>query len=612
MNSRDLTKTYREVHNIMRDIDGLQPQEAFDELLKYLFFKQEFEENITTKIDIDTKSIRKHFKEFLQNKNSWSSVLWKDKIIHLSDNCLFKVHNVLFRINFNELNYDIRSQAIKEFLTPEIRKGLGIFLTPDNVISTIIEYSSPSENSSVLDPSCGTGTFLIEYLKYINNSSIVNNITGFDKNPRMLLLAELNLGHLPNVRFHKKLIDTLKNKDFEKVDYIFTNPPFGMSIDSKSYDFNDFETCKDKDGYILKKQTSEIVFIEKNLHMIKDDGLLAIIIPKSIATNNSLQTAREALGKIAYIESIISLPSETFATTGTQSTTIVLFLRKYKKTNENNTIQIPIATLTNVGFDSTGRTINGSQLISCAKLLKKAKLDNLSTDYINVSDKIKIKDTFKELSNLFIKQTTTIDSVKLNDLCIDITTGRTPARKDYTDMGSFIIKVGNLTGNGVNWDARDRNFVSATETEKRKSSKKTLIIQEGDILMTSSAHNPRYIAKKSDIYTHKPNFINDVISFSGEVMLVRPNTTKINPYTLLAFFRHQNTIHNIQSMIRGQTAHLHSKDLLNLDVPKIIFQKNNIFERAGKIIEKQSKLMLEIDELKNSYKNVLQESIEEE
>ena len=27
----------------MRNIDGLQPQEAFDELLKYLYFKQNFE-----------------------------------------------------------------------------------------------------------------------------------------------------------------------------------------------------------------------------------------------------------------------------------------------------------------------------------------------------------------------------------------------------------------------------------------------------------------------------------------------------------------------------------------------------------------------------------------
>ena len=40
---RKLASIYRESHNIMRNIDGLQPQEAFDELLKYLFFKQNYE-----------------------------------------------------------------------------------------------------------------------------------------------------------------------------------------------------------------------------------------------------------------------------------------------------------------------------------------------------------------------------------------------------------------------------------------------------------------------------------------------------------------------------------------------------------------------------------------
>ena len=609
MNSLDLAKIYREVHNIMRNIDGLQPQEAFDELLKYLFFKQEYEENINSIENLDTKNIRKYFKEFLQNKNSWSSILWKDKIIHLSDNCLFEIHNIIFKIDFNKLNYDIRSQAIKEFLTPEIRKGLGIFLTPDTVISSIIQYATPSSDSKVLDPSCGTGTFLIEYLKYVENLSDINTVIGFDKNPRMLLLADLNLGHLPNVKFNKKLVDTLKNKDYEKVDFIFTNPPFGLSIDSKNYDFNIFSTCKDRDGYILKKQTSEIVFIEKNLSMLKDDGLLAIVIPKSIATNSSLQNARIALGKIAYIEAIISLPAETFATTGTQSTTLVLFLRKYQNKDKNNILQIPIATLTNIGFDSTGRHKDGSQLDTCAELLKKVKENNIPIEFVKLSNKIMIKDTFSELSDLFINQTENINSIKLSELCSVISTGRTPARKDYTEEGSFIVKVGNLTGNGINWDARDRNFVSKEEMEKRKLSKKTLILKEGDILMTSSAHNPMYIAKKSDIFINKPNFINKTISFSGEVMLVRADKNKINPYTLLAYFRHKNTKNDIQSMIRGQTAHLHSKDLSNLSVPNIIFRKNNLFERVGKLLQKQSNLMQEINELKNNYQSILNEEI---
>src|SRR5690349_1673383 len=40
MTPRHLAGLYREAHNEMRNIDGLQPQEAFDELLKYLLLKE--------------------------------------------------------------------------------------------------------------------------------------------------------------------------------------------------------------------------------------------------------------------------------------------------------------------------------------------------------------------------------------------------------------------------------------------------------------------------------------------------------------------------------------------------------------------------------------------
>ena len=40
MDTKTLASIYREAHNMMRNIDGLQPQESFDEILKFLFFKE--------------------------------------------------------------------------------------------------------------------------------------------------------------------------------------------------------------------------------------------------------------------------------------------------------------------------------------------------------------------------------------------------------------------------------------------------------------------------------------------------------------------------------------------------------------------------------------------
>lgn len=596
MHTRDLAATYREAHNIMRNVDGLQPQEAFDELLKYLFFKQNYEHLEPDPKDITIKDIRSLFSSYLGKANSWSSEIWRERKIYLSDACLEDVHKLLFPISFVEINYDVRSHALREFMSSELRKGLGIFLTPDEVVSSIIKFLNPNENTRVYDPACGSGTFLIEYLNHIKGNNAVT-VHGGDKSARMLLLADLNLGHFDGVNFDKNLEDSLKsNTQKEEFDMVVTNPPFGVMLDARDYNFLNYSTCLDAKGYPLKKQSSEIVFIEKCFQHLKPGGDLAIVIPKSIATNNSLSHARQSLSKYGYIYGIMSLPPETFASTGTQTTTIVIFAKKYlneKDRDDENAILY--ANIKNVGFDSTGRSKDGSQLLNFAHEMKKVD-GGKSSEYIEKINALKKKDSFSLLENIFIKKLDNNSGILLSDLCTHIGTGKTPARSAYAEDGAFLIKVGNLSGSGINWEARDRNFVSVVEMEKRKQARKPLTLQEGDILLTSSAHSPVYIAKKSDIFVGVPSFLDSpLISFVGEVMLVRADKSKICPYLLLAFLRAPSTVATIQNMVRGQTAHLHANDLGQLIVPKKLMDKDSIYYKVAEVIKRQTSLSNEMN-----------------
>ena len=54
--------------------------------------------------------------------------------------------------------------AIRELISPELRRGLGIFLTPDDVAKMMVEFVDPKEEDHVLDPACGSGTFLKEVI----------------------------------------------------------------------------------------------------------------------------------------------------------------------------------------------------------------------------------------------------------------------------------------------------------------------------------------------------------------------------------------------------------------------------------------------------------------
>ena len=590
--TRELARIYKEAHNIMRNVDGLQPQEAFDELLKYMFFKQNYEIKTTKNKSISSSEVRKLFSRYLGKANSWSSEIWREEAFFLSDDCLDDIHNLLFPVEFSKIDYDVRSHALKEFLTPDIRKGLGIFLTPDEIVSAIVEFMPSSKKQKVLDPACGSGTFLIEYLNTLNTKGAIS-INGVDKSPRMLLLADLNLGHLPKVEFNKKLTDSIRDADIEnEYDLILTNPPFGVSLDSRDYDFNKYLCCKDAGGYPLKKQTSEIVFIERCMQLLKPGGSLGIVIPKSIATNNTLQDSRKVLGKYGYVYGVMSLPPETFASTGTQTTTIVLFVKKYKNKAEcDESINVALATIDNVGFDTTGRARSGSQLPSFADSMKGALDKGESNDLVQLIDLGKKDETFANLSDIFIAKITNKNDLLLSDVVEFIGTGRTPARKAYSESGNFLIKVGNLTGSGINWEARDRNFIGEEETLKREKAKKPLLLKSGDILLTSSAHSPVYIAKKSDIFSGIPSFVNTKhVSYVGEVMLIRVKENKIDPYLLLAFLRCNSTVSIIQKMVRGQTAHLHPNDLMRLILPQEIFMKGSKYEKVSLLLKEQNKL----------------------
>jgi type I restriction enzyme M protein len=614
----------------MRNSAGLQPQEAFDELLKYLFFKQLNEERgpiIEVQMELMQNGsyskcqkktvirIRKLFAEYLRTVNVWSTQIWTDKKFHLNDEVLFSLHDLFKDIRFGSIPFDIRSTALKEFVSPEIRRGLGIYLTPDDVVRMMVNIVAPKEGTQIYDIAVGSGTFLREVLHFwlTKEANGKHHIWGTDINPRMLFLSDLNLGHMGDCIFHKRMIDALDINQIEKgewprpnsFDYIFTNPPFGVVLDNNNCDLSKFATCKNSNGAILDKQQSEVVFVEQSLRFLKPGGILSIVLPRSLATNLTLGTAREVLGSFGYIYALVILPSETFQTAGTQTTTVVLFIRKYLESEERaQKVKIGLSKVANVGYDSTGRVKEGNQLPTLPQELLSALSKNKDSERWSLLEVQKDK-TFIELPNLLSRRRNVTGGTRLSDVLELACTGRTPARSHYTDKGLFLIKVGNLTGNGIKWASRDRNFVDEKESAKRIRCE-GIMLKKYDILLTSSAHSPVYIAKKVDIVWRIPDWLGRKASFVGEVMLLRPKMEVVEPFVLLAYLRMDTTGQEIRAMIRGQTAHLHPRDLLWLMVPPEILKPDESLKKLAENLRKEAILNEERNKLIHEDEELLQ------
>ncbi len=134
----------------------------------------------------------------------------------------------------------VSSDLLRDFYTGivprELRKGLGEFFTPEwiaeRVVEKAVELSATSNSSQLrfLDPTCGSGTFLVAAMRRTINAAraegmtpeevarrAVDSVTGFDVNPVSPLMARVNLlltlgdlvDHLPEVSLNVFQADSI-------------------------------------------------------------------------------------------------------------------------------------------------------------------------------------------------------------------------------------------------------------------------------------------------------------------------------------------------------------------------------------------------------------------
>ena len=173
---------------------------------------------------------------------------------------------------------------------------------------------------AVIDPACGTGDLIVNY-----NGTIY----GWDISEEVLKVCGDNFKmHQKNFHLqHHNSID-LHNKDNGVYDYACLNPPFGSStvITDQSI-LKHYELGKNK-----KKQEIGILFMERTIRLLKENGIAFLIVPNGYLGNSSSNTVqlREYLLSFRII-AIIELPQNTFSRSGTGVSTSLIIIQKTKK-----------------------------------------------------------------------------------------------------------------------------------------------------------------------------------------------------------------------------------------------------------------------------------------
>ena len=227
-----------------------------------------------------------------------------------------EVHRLLENSSFSQ--QDIFQNLYQQIFLVITRHKIGEFYTPANLVRKMIN-DTYEIGLKTLDPSCGSGSFIIELIIKILKSNIkstlkfdaIENIYGFDINPLATLTAKINvllllLEHfesekekLPKIKIY--LIDALfpnhyqKNVDFNlselynSFDLIIGNPPWltYKDITNKQYQLkirtlSETLEIKPPSQYITHIELASIFFYAIPISYLKVGGRIFFVLTKSV------------------------------------------------------------------------------------------------------------------------------------------------------------------------------------------------------------------------------------------------------------------------------------------------------------------------------------------
>jgi len=290
---------------------------------------------------------------------------------------------------------DVIGAFFEEILRTGFKQDRGMYFTHDNLVRFMVEAvdlagltsavwkrSTHPDNRLpyIIDPACGSGTFLLHAMATVTDSvkrnaaDLVddhdaeqffnarmsdsqpnywaeNFVYGFDPKFIMAITAKVNMvlhgdgsAHIfkedafrpfskyadarlrPTPDGHRSVNRASYAQEVcETFDLVISNPPFGITISS------DTKTKLDTTFSLSDSTPSEGLFVERCFQLLKAKGRLAIVLPQSVFNSKDMSDVRLFIYRHFNVKCIVAMPRNIFIDTPTL--TSLLFAEK-KSTEE--------------------------------------------------------------------------------------------------------------------------------------------------------------------------------------------------------------------------------------------------------------------------------------
>lgn len=421
INREEIEGLGRNIHNVLWGGGGTNDSEIFYSLVNIILAKiqDEYEKEDKQEYDFQIYQYGRHI-EGAEKVYDRINQLYKRALkeqLNVSEQQKIDDDNVINRNKFpiNKLIYTVQSlesfsflegrssldgkDILGDFFESITRDGFkqnkGQFFTPTPIVNFLLyalqidklaieRLNNDRELPLIIDPSAGSGTYLVEAMKLITKEikykqrhliktskqtqerldelfgkkdekskqnkwaryylygTEINFDLGTSSKVNMILHGDgstnifVKDGLLP-FRFYVKetspnYLETANaealynNKEVNaKFDVAISNPPFSVDLDT--------QTKKEvKHAFIFgDKKNSENLFIERYYQLLKEGGRLGVVLPESVFDTTENKYIRLFLFKYFNIKAIVSLPQVTFEPYTSTKTSLLFAQKKTKK-----------------------------------------------------------------------------------------------------------------------------------------------------------------------------------------------------------------------------------------------------------------------------------------
>jgi type I restriction enzyme M protein len=368
-----LAKVYDEILSVENPGRTLEfqakPKDFMDKDGFYNRINELFKNASIRLLDEDPKIVNQ--KEIIKNPKE-DGVLDKGKV-------LLKIVSYLQRIKLRSLRFlgeDSMGDIFLDFMHSIYIQSQGLFFTHPNIcrfackavdVESIKGGMEKGDIKYVLDPSCGSGTFLIEALRLIFKNYPIERIKedarkilfGIDNSETAIKLCKVNmaihgdgsanihigdaLSSLEYWPFSNTTKDTVQKsnewctfqvlKQDRGFDFIISNPPFSLEI--QKMDYKDIYRMTEFAPFRGDTTTaSECFFAERWFQLLNPGGRIGVVLPFSLFDSSDYLKARLLFLCYFNIVAIVGLPEHAFAPHAQQRT--VLVFAKRRELNKSN------------------------------------------------------------------------------------------------------------------------------------------------------------------------------------------------------------------------------------------------------------------------------------